>query len=56
MDKKEKQENPEAPNEEAEEYIVKYDSENHSKTQQGNIYNINISIGQPSPPPYHPKP
>lgn len=37
-----------------EEYIVKYENDGKSKTGAGNIYNINIQIGQPPLPPYKP--
>lgn len=37
-----------------EEYLVKYKSTPTSTTQQGNIYNITVQIGQPPLPPYKP--
>lgn len=53
MNKEAKEEPKKTVTEETqEEYLVKYKSgPTTSTTQQGNIYNINIQIGQPAPPP-----
>jgi hypothetical protein len=51
-EKKKTDEIPQVTPEQEEEYIVKYKSgPTTSTTQQGNIYNITVQIGQPQPPP-----